>query len=87
MLATPQSVGQLVRVMEGKGLIVRTPPAGPGLPSALHASTTGRAVLDEVTTHVLAAFSPEALGLDQAAHDRLNDDLQLMMRTLGQSSG
>ncbi len=36
---------------------------------------------------MLAAFSPEALGLDQAAHDRLNDDLQLMMRTLGQSSG
>lgn len=85
VLATPQSVGQLIRVMEEKGLIERTPPAGRGLPSALYASAAGRTLLDDVTPHVLAAFAPEALGLDTASHDRLNDDLHVVMNTLGPS--
>lgn len=82
VLATPQSVGQLIRVMEDRGLIERTPPAGRGLPSALYASTAGRTLLDEVTPHVLAAFAPEALGLDAAATNRLNDDLHALINTL-----
>lgn len=83
VLATPQSVGELVRVMEDKGLLERTPPAGRGRPSALYASPAGRALLDEVTPHVLAAFAPEALGLDAAAYERLNADLHGVMATLG----
>lgn len=86
VLATPQSVGQLIRVMEEKGLVERTPPAGRGHPSALYASPAGRARLDEVTPHVLAAFTPEALGLDAAASDRLNEDLHTLMNTLGAPS-
>lgn len=86
VLATPQSVGQLVRVMEEKGLLERTPPAGRGRPSALHASPAGRALLDEVTPHVLAAFAPEALGLDASTHDRLNADLHVVMDTLGDAT-
>lgn len=82
VLATPQSVGELVRVMEDKGMVERTPPAGPGLPSAVYASTAGRALLDEVTPHVLAAFAPQALGLSSDAHDRLNHDLHTIMNTL-----
>lgn len=85
VLATPQSVGQLIRVMQEKGLIERIPPVGRGLPSALYASTTGRTLLDDVTPRVLAAFAPEALGLDTASHDRLNDDLHVVMNTLGSS--
>jgi len=83
VLATPQSVGELVRGMEEQGLVVRTPPAGRGLPSAVYASDTGRALLDQVTPDVLAAFSPGSLGLDQAAHDRLNAELHTVLRTLG----
>ncbi len=83
VLATPQSVGQLIRVMEDRGLIERTPPAGRGLPSALYPSTTGQALLDEVTPHVLAAFAPDALGLDATSHDRLNDDLHSIIDALG----
>ena len=82
VLATPQSVGDLVRVMEDKGLVDRTPPAGRGRPSALHASTAGRELLDEVTPHVLAAFAPEALGLDARSYDRLNSDLHAVMEAL-----
>ncbi len=83
VLATPQSVGELVRQMEDKGMVERTAPAGRGRPSAVYASEAGRALLDEVTPHVLAAFSPEALGLDQAAYDRLNLDLHTVMGALG----
>lgn len=82
VLATPQSVGELVRVMQDKGLLERTPPAGPGRPSALYASPAGRAILDEVTPHVRAAFAPDALGLDPATHDRLNADLHTIMSTI-----
>ena len=87
VLATPQSVGQLIRVMEDKGLIERTPPAGRGLPSALYASTAGRGLLDDVTPEVLAAFAPEALGLDARSYQRLNDDLHVIMEALGASPG
>ena len=69
--------------MEDRGLVERTPPTGRGRPSALYASAAGRALLDEVTPHVLAAFAPEALGLDAASYDRLNDDLLVVMNALG----
>lgn len=82
VLATPQSVGELLRAMEDKGMVERTPPAGRGLPSSVYASTEGRALLDEVTPHVLAAFAPEALGLDQATYDRLNLDLHTILLAL-----
>lgn len=82
VLATPQSIGELVRVMEDKGLIERTPPAGRGRPSALYASTAGRALLDDVTPHVLAAFAPDALGLDAPSYERLNADLHGIMSAL-----
>lgn len=82
VLATPQSVGELVRVMEDKGLIERTPPAGRGHPSAVYASASGRALLDEVTPAVLAAFAPEAMGLDAERFDRLNDDLHTVLRSM-----
>lgn len=82
VLATPQSVGELLRTMEDQGLVERTPPARPGLPIAVHASSAGRALLDEVTPHVLAAFSPEALGLSDSAYQRLNAELHTILRTL-----
>ncbi|MET1036952.1 MAG: MarR family winged helix-turn-helix transcriptional regulator [Aeromicrobium sp.] len=82
VLATPQSVGELLRTMEERGMIERTPPAGPGLPIAVHASPAGRALLDEVTPHVLAAFSPETLGIDEETAARLNLDLHTILATL-----
>jgi DNA-binding MarR family transcriptional regulator len=83
VLATPQSVGELLRTMEERGMIERTPPAGPGHPIAVYASPAGRALLDQVTPDVLAAFSPEALGLDDPASERLNRDLHTILGTLG----
>ena len=82
VLATPQSVGELLRTMEEQGMVERTPPAGPGLPIAVHASAAGRAVLDEVTPHVLRAFSAAALGLDDPTHERLNTDLHTILARL-----
>lgn len=82
VLATPQSVGELVRVMVERGLVERTPPQGRGLPFAVYASTRGRELLDEVTPAVLDAFSATALGLDAARYERLNVDLHAMMRSL-----
>jgi DNA-binding MarR family transcriptional regulator len=82
VLAAPQSVGELLRVMEERGTVERTPPVGPGLPSAVYASPQGRALLDDVTAHVLAAVSPEALGLDDASYDRLNVDLHTILTAL-----
>lgn len=79
VLATPQSVGELLRTMEERGMIERVPPAGPGLPIAVYASPSGRALLDEVTPHVLAAFSPEAMGLGEGASERLNEDLHTIL--------
>ncbi|MDV6262568.1 MarR family winged helix-turn-helix transcriptional regulator [Rhodococcoides yunnanense] len=83
VLATPQSVGELLRVMEHKGLVERTAPAGRGLPSAVYASKAGRDILDAVTPHVKAAFAPEALGLDEATYRRLNVDLHAVLEALG----
>lgn len=82
VLATPQSVGELLRQMEQQGKVERTPPAGRGRPSAVYATAKGRTLLDEVTPHVLAAFTPQALGLDQEAHDQVNAHLQTMLATL-----
>lgn len=80
---TPQSVGELLRVMADRGLVVRTPPPRRGLPFAVSATPAGRALLDRVTPLVLAAFSPDALGLDPAAHERLNLDLHTVLAALG----
>lgn len=82
VLATPQSVGELVRTMEDKGLVERTAPAGRGLPSAVYASPRGRALLDEVTPAVLAALAPESVGMDRPTYRRLNDDLHSVMDAL-----
>ena len=82
VMATPQSVGELLRQMEERGLVVRTPPAGRGLPIAVTASEQGRALLDAVTPAVTAAFSAEALGLDPARLDRLNADLHAVLAAL-----
>lgn len=82
VLATPQSVGELLHQMEDLGMVERTPPARRGLPIAVHASPAGRALLDDITPHVLAAFSPRALGLDQATYDRLNTDLHSVLAAL-----
>lgn len=82
VMATPQSVGELVRVMEDKGLVKRTPPATRGLPIAVYATEAGQAVLDEVTPAVLAAFTPEALGHDAKTNQRLNEDLHAILSAL-----
>lgn len=82
VLATPQSVGELIRVMEDRGLVQRTPPVGRGRPAAVFASEAGRAALDEVTPAVLAAFTPVALGIDEKTHDRLNVDLHAIITAL-----
>ena len=83
VLATPQSVGELLQQMERLGMVERTAPARRGLPIAVQASTAGRALLDEITPRVLAAFSPGALGLDEASYDRLNADLHTVLAALG----
>ena len=82
VLATPQSVGELLRAMEQRGLVERTAPRGRGRASAVYASAAGRALLDEVTPHVLAAFSPEAMGLDRERAQRLNADLHTILGRL-----
>ena len=46
---------ELVKQMEDLGMVERTPPARRGLPIAVHASPSGRAVLDDITPRVLAA--------------------------------
>jgi DNA-binding MarR family transcriptional regulator len=83
VLATPQSVGELLRVMEDRGLVERTPPAGPGHPAKVRASATGRRLLDHVTPLVLDAVSPSALGLDEDDSQRLNADLHAIIAALG----
>ena len=83
VLATPQSVGELLQQMERLGMVERTAPARRGLPIAVQASTAGRALLDEITPQVVAAFSPDALGLDEASYDRLNADLHTVLAALG----
>ena len=82
VLATPQSVGELLRIMEERGTVERTPPSGRGMPSAVYASERGRALLDEVTPHVLKAFDAESLGLDEAGLARLNADLHTVLAAL-----
>ena len=82
VLATPQSVGELLHQMEDLGMVERTPPARRGLPIAVHASPAGRALLDDITPRVLNAFSPEAIGLDEAASRRLNADLHCVLAAL-----
>lgn len=82
VLSTPQSVGEMLRTMEDRGLIERTPPAGPGLPIAVYASPAGRALLDQVTPDVLAAFSPDALGITDASSEQLNAELHTILDRL-----
>ena len=84
VLATPQSVGELVRTMEDKGLVERTPPAGPraavrGLRLAGRSGDPGRGHPGRARR----LHRREALGLDEETHDRLNADLHAVMAALG----
>jgi DNA-binding MarR family transcriptional regulator len=83
VLATPQSVGELLRVMEDRGLVERTPPAKPGRAAKVSASVTGLRLLNHVTPLVLDAVSPSALGLDDDDSQRLNDGLHAIIVALG----
>ena len=82
VLATPQSVGELLRGMERAGLIDRTPPSRPGRAAAVHISAKGRELLDEVTPVVLEAVGAPALGLTDAAYRGLNRDLHRVLSAL-----
>lgn len=82
VLATPQSVGELLRGMEERGLVVRVPPAGRGRPAQVHASTDGVRLLDLVTPLVLEAVRPEALGLDDDSAGALNGLLHQVVASL-----
>lgn len=82
VLATAQSVGDLVRGMAERDLLARTTPAGPGLAIRLQISDEGRRVLDEVTPVVLDAVRPEALGLSEGQDAQLNSLLHTVIRAL-----
>ena len=82
VLATPQSVGELLRTMEEAGLVVRSSDAGRGRPFAVVATRRGQLLLDQVTPHVLAAVSPTALGIDEERGTRLNGDLRAIVQFL-----
>lgn len=82
VLATPQSVGELLRGLEDRGLVARTPPERKGLPFAVCATPSGQALLEEITPLVLEAFSPAAMGLDYDSYHRLNADLHTILAAL-----
>ena len=79
VLATPQSVGELLRGLEERGLVQRTPPERKGLPFAVSATPQGQALLEEITPLVVEAFSPASLGLDERDYHQLNDYLHTVL--------
>lgn len=82
VVATPQSIGELLRSMEEAGLVLREPGAGPGRPIAVTLSVRGRELLEAVTPVALAAISPDALGLGESGARRLNQDLHVVLAAL-----
>ena len=82
VLATPQSVGELLRTMQEHGLIERTAPKRRGQAFAVYAADRGRELLDAVTPAVRAAFTPAAMGLTDDSCARLNADLHVILAAL-----
>lgn len=79
VLATPQSLGVVLRTMESNGLVHRSSERGPGRPIAVSATATGRRLLERATPQVLVAVSPVNLGLDERRSAHLNDELHALL--------
>ncbi|SDQ42187.1 MarR family winged helix-turn-helix transcriptional regulator [Quadrisphaera sp. DSM 44207] len=82
VLATAQSVGDLVRGMAERGLLARASPPGPGRAIRLRITDDGRRALDRATPAVLHAVRPQALGLSQGEDAQLNALLHTVIRTV-----
>lgn len=72
VLATPQSIGELVHAMVEQELLHREAPDGRGHPARLSVGVEGARRLEAATPHVLEAVSPAALGLTDDEEGTLN---------------
>ena len=81
VLLRPQSVGELVGDLVGRGLVRRDGPGGRGRRAGLELSADGRVALDRAWPLVRAFNAAESLGLD----DDRAAELVAMLRTVRES--
>jgi DNA-binding MarR family transcriptional regulator len=69
VLVRPQSMGELVSSLLGRGFVEREGPGGRGRPTGLRLTDAGRHALDQALPQVHAANDPGVIGLtpDEAA--------------------
>lgn len=81
VLVRPQSVGELVADLVGRGLVRRDGPGGRGRRAGLELTDDGRAALDRAWPLVQAFNAERSTGLDE----RRSAELVAMLRTVRES--
>ncbi len=82
VMVRPQSAGEVVEVLERRGLVRRDGPPGRGRRRPLTLTDAGRDVLAAAWPGVLAFNAPETLGLTPDEHATLDRLLQRVLEHL-----
>lgn len=85
VLVTPQSLGEMLRGLEDRGLVRRADPLSRGRPARVALTDDGAALLETAAPLVAALNEPAALGLTEAEHHRLDALLKKVLAQLGGS--
>lgn len=85
VLVTPQSLGEMLRGLQGRGLVRRADPVQRGRAAQVALTEEGAALLATAGPLVAALDEPSALGLTEAEHYLLDALLKKVLATLGGS--
>lgn len=85
VLVTPQSLGEMLRGLEGRDLVHRADPPTRGRPARVALTERGTALLAAAAPIVAALDEPGALGLDEEESHHLETLLKKVLAQLGGS--
>lgn len=87
VMLRPQSVGELVAALVGRGLVVRDGPAGRGRRTGLSLTDDGHAAVERALPLVRAFTAPEAIGVSDDESAELVRVLRRIRSVLEASEG
>ena len=87
VMLRPQSVGELVAALVGRGFVVREGPAGRGRRTGLSLTADGRAAVERALPLVRAFNAPDAIGVSAAESTALVGMLRRIRTTLEAAEG
>jgi DNA-binding MarR family transcriptional regulator len=87
VMLRPQSVGELVAALVGRGLVVREGPAGRGRRTGLSLTADGRAAVERALPLVRAFNAPDAIGVSAQEATALVGMLRRIRTTLEAAEG